>query len=307
MKRRVLVTGGSGFVGSRLAHRLAAAGHEVHLLLRPGHEPRRLAALPDARRHLVDLTDKEGVDGLVQAVRPSWIFHLAVYGAYSWQDDPLAMIRTNIVGTAHLVEAALVAGFDAFINTGSSSEYGFQPVAPDEDTPPAPNSYYAVTKSAATSYCQFAARHHDTHLVTLRLYSVYGPGEDHRRLIPSLIAAGGAGEWPRLAAPEIARDFVYVDDVVRAYVLAAEAADLARGTIFNVGSGTQTTLRDITDVAANLLEIEVPPPWQTMARRSWDTTTWVADPRRIRERLGWRAEIDLVEGLRRTIALWPWS
>src|SRR5437588_1238611 len=177
--RRVLVTGGLGFVGANLVRRLVAEGHRPSLLVRPGQDRWRLAGVEDRVTWCeAELDDPGSVGRLVAGVAPEWVFHLAAHGAYSWQNDPLAILRANVMGTACLVEACLAAGFEAFVNTGSSSEYGLKDHPPSEDEAPAPNSRYAVGKAAATLYCTQAAMAAGAPITTLRLYSVYGPWED---------------------------------------------------------------------------------------------------------------------------------
>jgi dolichol-phosphate mannosyltransferase len=298
--KRVLLTGGTGFVGANLARRLLSERHQVTLLVRPGHERWRLADVEDRLRwREAELDDRPALERLLAEVRPQWVFHLAAHGAYSWQTDPLAIMRTNVMGTACLVEACLAAGFEAFVNTGSSSEYGLKDHPPSEDEAPAPNSRYAVGKAAATLYCTQAAMAAGAPITTLRLYSVYGPWEDPRRFIAQLVAQGLAGRLPPLASPETARDYVHVDDVCDAY-LAAAARNRRPGAVYNVGSGVQTTLRQAVEAARRRLEIEAVPDWGSMPDRVWDTAAWVSDSSRLRRELGWRPAVDLEAGLLRT-------
>ena len=98
------------------------------------------------------------------------------------------MVETNLLGCAALVDACAEVGFESFVQTGSSSEYGYKDHAAREDDLAQPNSHYAITKLAATHYCQLAARLHNLNIVTVRLYSVYGPYEEPTRLIPTLIS-----------------------------------------------------------------------------------------------------------------------
>ena len=300
--KRVLVTGATGFVGANLARRLLRDGHEVHLLVRPEHAAWRIEEIRrDVVLHPVPVHDREAVASAVAAVRAEWIFHLAAHGAYSWQTDLPEMTRTNVQGTMNLVSAALRTGFEAFVNTGSSSEYGFKDHAPAESELLEPNSDYAVTKAAATQFCASIARRERVHLPTLRLYSVYGPYEDPRRLVPTLIEQGLRGRLPPLVDPTVARDFVHVDDVVDAYLLAAQRPTSELGAIYNVGSGVKTTIRDAVDVARQVLEIAQEPQWNTMPNRSWDTAVWVSDSRKIRAQLGWQPRHDFASGLGRTV------
>jgi len=297
--KRVILTGGTGFVGANLARRLLRDGHELHLLLRPNHQPWRIAEIrSDARLHELHLHDAEAVARVVGQIRPDWVFHLAVHGAYSWQTDWEQMVRTNIQGTMSLVSACLKAGFEALVNTGSSSEYGLKDHAPAESEPLEPNSHYAVTKAAATLFCRHTAQSRRVHLPTLRLYSVFGPGEDPGRLLPTLIMQGLKGKLPPLADPDVARDFVYVDDVVEAYLLAAAVPTPEWGAIYNVGTGVQTTLREAVAVARRAMNISAEPVWNTIPNRQWDANVWVSDNRKILARLGWQPRCSFAEGFR---------
>jgi nucleoside-diphosphate-sugar epimerase len=292
-----LITGATGFVGANLARRCLAEGHEVHLMVRPAHEAWRIREIRDAvRLHIVDVCDPDVVDQAVQRIRPEWIFHLSAHGAYSSQTDLRQMIQANLVGTVNLVESCMRSGFEAFVNTGTSSEYGFKDHAPAEDEWLEPNSHYAVTKASATLYCRQMAQKHDLHIPTLRLYSVYGPYEEPARLMPAVIVNGLAGRFPPLVDPSVARDYVYTEDVCDAFLLVARANG-ERGAIYNVGSGVQTTLREVVDIARRQFGIAAEPQWGSMPNRSWDTSVWVSDNRKITSSLGWRPRFFFADGL----------
>jgi nucleoside-diphosphate-sugar epimerase len=300
MARRVLVTGASGFVGSVLVRRLLSDGHAVHALVRPGSERWRLDGL-DVPLVEVDLADGAAVADTVAAVRPEWIFHLAAHGAYPSQRDLRQMVESNLLGTIYLVEACLENGFETLVNTGSSSEYGFTDHAPSESEPPHPNSDYAVTKLSATLYCRATAQQRGARIPTLRLYSVYGPYEDPTRLVPALAVHGLAGALPPLVSPDVSRDFVFVEDVVDAYVAAASSKTGEPGAIYNVGTGAQVTVAQAVETARNVLSIGAEPRWGTLPNRSWDTSVWISDPRKIERELGWRAKTGFEDGFRRFV------
>jgi dolichol-phosphate mannosyltransferase len=285
---RALVTGAAGFVGANLARRLVADGHEVHLAVRPESRRWRIEELSqDASLHEVDLEDAESVARTVHEARPEWIFHLAARGAYSWQADVREILRANVIGTANLLEAAARGGFAAFVHAGTSSEYGSKDHAPDEEESVEPTSAYAVAKASATMLCRLAAHSRGNRVVVLRLYSVFGPWEEPGRLLPTLILRGLRNELPPLVSPDVAHDFVYVDDVSDAFLLAAGGEAVRPGAVFNVGSGTQTTLAEVVSVARRLLGIDAEPRWGSMDPRAWDTSVWIADIHRISGELGW--------------------
>jgi nucleoside-diphosphate-sugar epimerase len=296
---RALVTGGAGFIGANLVRRLAAGGHEVHPVVGPGANTWRLDGL-GLPCHVTDLTDAAAVDELLLSVRPDWIFHLAAHGAYSWQTDTRRIVAVDVGGAANLLESSLAVGFDAFVNAGSSSEYGLKTSAPAEDEPVDPNSVYAAAKAAATMLLRHASISRDVPITTLRLYSAYGPWEDPRRLVPSLVARGLEGGLPPLVDPSVARDFVYVDDVVDAFVRSAERA-LPRGTVLNIASGVQTTIGEAVAVARRVLAIGDEPTWGSLPQRLWDTSTWVGQPAKAAELLGWRASRHFEQGFRATV------
>ncbi len=230
------------------------------------------------RIHNIDLKDREAVSTAVRDIQPEWVFYLAAYGAYSQQQGMEQMVSTNLLGCVALLDACAHAGVGVFVNAGSSSEYGLKDHAPSEDEPLNPNSHYAITKAAATHYCQFVARMGGPNAVTVRLYSVYGPYEDPGRLIPTLIVHGLGGRLPALVSPETARDSVFVDDAVDAMIRIASTA-VPRDSIYNVCSGVQKDLREVVQVARRVMAIPEEPVWGTMPARSWDTNVWVGTAR----------------------------
>jgi UDP-glucose 4-epimerase len=252
---------------------------DVVALVRPGSDRWRLAGLDV---ELVEADVRERVPGGFDLV-----FHLAAHGAYSWQEEEDAIRETNVQGTRNAVRAGRHV-----VVAGSSSEYGLKPYAPAEDEPLEPNSAYAAAKAEATSLAV------DNGAVVLRLYSAYGPWEDPDRLVPTLLARGLEGELPPLVSPTIVRDFVHVDDVCSAFVLAAGAEG---GRVYNVGSGRQTTVAEVVELARRLLDLDAEPQWGSMPDRAWDTESWVANPERIRRELGWEVRIGLEDGLARTL------
>ena len=146
-------------------------------------------------------------------------------------------------------------------------------------------------------HCRFIARSRRVNVPTLRLYSAYGPFEEPTRLMPTIVVRGMAGELPPLVTPETARDYVHVDDVCDAFVLAATVRTDEPGAVYNIGTGTQTTLRELVAEARSLMDIKAEPQWGTMANRLWDTSVWVADNRKAIAMLGWSPRHTLTEGL----------
>jgi len=302
--RRILVTGGTGFVGANLVRRLLKRYPEaqIYLFVRGKHTNWRLHDLLDAvRLHELTLDDRDAVLRCVTQIQPEWVFHLAAHGAYSWQTNWYDIVQTNLNGSINLFEACAETGFTAFVNAGSSSEYGFKDHAPSEDEYANPNSNYAATKLAATQYCRQMAQAKNLPMCTLRLYSVFGPYEEPNRFFPALILRGLNGALPPLVEPDIARDYIHVDDVCDAFISAATAGDRICGEVFNVGTGVQTKIKEIVELVRATLAIDEEPYWGSMPNRTWDTNVWVANPDRIKTKLGWTAKHTLEAGFKSTV------
>lgn len=296
---RALVTGAGGFVGANLVRHLLVSGHAVVAIERPGGSFWRLSEVSeDAEVVDLDLLDGAGIKRVVADAKADWVFHLAAHGAYSWQRDSELIMQTNLVSTVRLLAACEEQGFSAFIHAGSSSEYGFKDHAPKETERVDPNSDYAVMKAAATTHGRFVAQRDDFHVVTLRLYSVFGPWEEPGRLMPTLVARGLEGRLPPLVSPNTPRDFISVDDTNRAFVTAAQRTDVPRGALYNIGSGVETKLREVVQLARAELGIEAEPEWGTEPQRDWDARVWVADASLARQELGWSAQDDIATGFK---------
>ena len=148
--------------------------------------------------------------------------------------------------------------------------------------------------------CQAIAHAQTVCITTLRLYSVYGPYEEPRRFIPSLVTLGLTGKLPKLARPEVARDYIHVDDVTEAFIAATKQRGEI-GSIYNVGTGRQTSLREAVEAACRIMNIKAVPEWGSMPNRTWDTDVWVAENGKIQRELGWRPRVNFEEGLRATV------
>jgi nucleoside-diphosphate-sugar epimerase len=296
-----LVTGASGFVGASLTRRLVKMGLKVHAMVGPEGDLWRIKdILPSLTLHRGDIQDEAFVRQVVEKSAPDIVYHLAVYGAYPAQKDAGRILVTNVLGTCRLLAALENVPYKLFINTGSSSEYGFKQKPMKEDDLPEPNSYYAVAKAAQTMFCQYAARTQKKSIVTFRLFSVYGPYEEPSRLVPTIIRRCLRGESLQMASPLTARDFIFVEDVVDAY-LDVKRLMACGGQVFNIGTGRQTSLKHMTDTVLRMTEARVQVVWNAMQDRIWDTSFWVGDVEKAQRLMGYKAGTSLEEGLRQTI------
>ena len=298
---KFLVTGAAGFVGACLTRRLVGMGCKVHALVSSQGDLWRLKdILPLLTLHRGDITDEAFLRDLCSETSPSIIYHLATHGAYPLQTDAKRILMTNVLGTCHLLKALETVGYKLFVNTGSSSEYGFKDEPMREDDLLEPNSYYAVAKAAQSMYCQFTARSQKKSIVTFRLFSVYGPYEESSRLVPTILRRCLQGEDLQMASPNTARDYIFVEDVVDAYLNVGPLLNNG-GEIFNIGTGRQTSLKLITDTVLDLTQARVKVLWNAMPGRIWDSSFWVGDIEKSKKALAWEAKTELRQGLLKTM------
>jgi UDP-glucose 4-epimerase len=303
---RALVTGGAGFIGSNLVDALLDRGDDVAVVddLSTGRAANLDGALErGARLHRADIRDAGAVQALLAGERPETVFHLAAQiDVRKSVADPGFDARTNVEGTANLLEAARAAGVRRFVNTSSGGAiYGVQDRLPTtEDATPAPMAPYGASKACAEVYCGLYERLYDMSVCSLRYGNVYGERQDplgEAGVIAIFCGRLLSGERPTVyGSGEQTRDYVYVGDVVAANLAAAETD--ARGG-FNIGTGQETDVLGLVRILGALaddgFEPEFAPPRLGELERSH------IDVSRARSELGWSAQVDLEEGMRRTL------
>jgi UDP-glucose 4-epimerase len=303
---KALVTGGAGFIGSNLVDALLARGDEVTVVdnLATGKAENLGPAVQNgAVLAEVDIREGAAVSDVVARTKPDVIFHLAAQiDVRKSVADPAADARINVEGTANLLSAAQAHGVPRFVNTSTGGAIygeGRQLPAP-EDHPVAPEAPYGLSKFCAEQYCEIFTRLHGLSTVSLRYGNVYGPRQDPLgeagviAIFCGKILDGGTATI--FGDGKQTRDYVYVDDVVDANLRAAESD--AAGPI-NIGLGQEKSVLDIVDVlkqhAPNGFEPEHAP------ERPGEVQHIALDPSRAREELGWEAQVELDEGLKRTL------
>jgi UDP-glucose 4-epimerase len=286
--RRTLVTGGTGFIGAQLWRRLADLGAEVHVA------SRRCGRLDPGQAWVeLDVCEPRAVSAAFEEVRPEVVFHLAglVTGSRELEQvEPT--LRTNLLAAVNVLSAAQEVGAERVVLAGSME-------APPSASPEPPSSPYAASKWAAEGYARMFHRIYGCPVVTLRVFMVYGPGpQDETKLVPYVIRSLLAGQDPKLSSGSRPVDWVYVDDVVDAFVAAAEA-DGVDGRVFDVGSGKTVTIRALVERVVELLGSGARPIFGALPDRPFETSN-VADVATTTEALGWGPKTGLDEGLRLT-------
>lgn len=303
-QRRFFLTGGTGFLGTYFARRLVEQGHEVHLFSRHAALPERLQALrSQLTLHVGNLSDPDSIRKSLKLSNPQEIWHLATHYAASGPLENAGFdFQVNLIGTANLLSASDEVPYECFINTGSAAEYGIKHSPMREDDFPEPTGSYGVSKLASTLLVQAHARRTQRPLYTLRLFNPFGPFEPKHRLIPTMLEACLHRTGPRLASPKTVRDFLYIEDVFRAYGMLADAA-LLPGEVLNISSGVQTTVEDLWRHVQNVTDNCVSPFWGGSPPRAQESPCWAADIEKARNLLQWSPHYSLEMGLHET---WEW-
>lgn len=306
---RVLVTGATGFVGSCLVRRLVDMNKEergmspieVHIFVRGKSDKWRIAdLLGRVHSHQVDLRDADIVEKAVCKISPTVIYHLATYGGFNFQKDTPAILESNLTGTVNLIRACERIKFDYFINTGSSSEYGIKSHPMNESDMLKPVGDYGVSKAAATLFCQSRALEKGLPVITLRLFSPYGPWDDPQRLIPYVIKSLLRGESPHLSTPKSVRDFIYIDDVLDIFLKVIKVP-VSTEAIYNVGAGVQYSIGEVVSVITDIIGNGIKPVWGKVISQRPEPAFWLADIGKAGKELGWLPSRPLRAGLGKTI------
>lgn len=300
---RALVTGGAGFIGSHLVDRLIQEGFDVIVL-----DNLSTGSLENIRAHMGKQNFQfiRGDVGVREVVRRAlrdvdYVFHLAAIASVDLSmRRPDLVNRVNVTGTLNLLEESRRANVKRFIFTSSCAVYGEPVKMPvDEEHPTRPLSPYGVSKLAAEHYCMIYHKVYGLETVVLRLFNVYGSRQERspyggvisrfierlRRKLPPIIFGDGTQT----------RDFIHVNDVVEALMLASKAKNCA-GAILNIGSGSEISIREVAEKLIKIFGLRVRPVY--VRGRAGDIKRMCADIKKAREILGFEAKISLDEGLK---------
>lgn len=287
---KIFLTGATGFIGSNLARRLVADGHNVNALVRPSSN---LQGLGQARDH-VELTVYDGeIETLVQAMQtfqPNLVIHVASLVLVRHQPADVGnLIESNVSTPAKLLEAMALAGVNRFINTGTSWQHF-------EDAAFSPVNLYASTKQAFENILTYYTEVKGVRAITLKLFDTYGPNDPRPKLFTLLDRAAVSGETLKMSPGEQLLDLVYVDDVNDAYVVAIESFDRLANASYSVSNPQRYSLRELAAIYGDTTGRKLNIDWGGLPYRQRETLIpWTRGQRLP----GWQPKVDLVEGIRR--------
>ncbi|MDQ6817550.1 MAG: UDP-glucose 4-epimerase GalE [Actinomycetota bacterium] len=300
---KLLVTGGAGYIGSIVAQRLLTGGHEVVVFdnLERGHR----AAVPEGAELVVgDLTDAAAIQAVLRQPGFQGVLHFAALALVSESvTHPVRYYRTNVGGTLNLLEAMRDECVERLVFSSTCAVYGEPDHVPIAETSPTrPTTAYGASKLAVDLMIRDFCTAHDLGAVSLRYFNVAGAsgnlGEHHEpetHLIPNVLRAALGGnpyveifgtDFPTPDGTAI-RDYIHIEDLADAHVLALQAAGEGRHQVFNLGNGSGFSVREVIAAACEVTGIEI--PTRESARRPGDPPALVAASDLIRSELGWKA------------------
>ena len=306
--KRVLVTGGGGFIGSRVCERLVEAGAETRALVlytssgtAEWLDGSPVRAEVDIRRG--DLADR---DSVMDAVRDCEIvLHLGALIAipYSYA-APESYVRVNALGTLNVLQAVRECVVARMVHTSTSEVYGTARFAPmTEDHPLQAQSPYAASKVAADKLVESFHLSFGVPVVTLRPFNTFGPRQSARAVIPAVAVQALSGNTVNLGATSPTRDFVFVDDTADAFLRAASVQGV-EGRTLHFGGGREVSIGDLALMIGRAAgrDIEIVTDPQRLRPEGSEVDRLIADASKAREALGWAPRVSLEEGLERTVA-----
>lgn len=302
----ILITGGSGFVGSHMARRLVSSARDtrVTLWLRPTSSFWRLDDIKDKVTITpIDLTDAEAVKTAAHALRPEVIYHFANAGVYGGVSaPPKKLLEVNTEGLINLLDGLDSVPYRSFVNVGSSSEYGRKAMPMSEADVCEPQNFYGISKLAATLTASMHANLKGKPIATYRIFSPFGPYDDASRLISRTILACLRKAHIMLPNPACVRDYIFIDDVIDLFVEALSR--VPHGEVFNVGSGAEVKTIDVAYRIADIMgardHLDALPRTEGALPPS-ESPRWQADMEKTFKAFSWRPRHSLTEGLAKTV------
>lgn len=307
-KKKVLVTGAGGFIGSHLTEKLVERGASVRAMVHYNALGRWgwLDHSPLVKQVEVVAGDIADRDSVRQAMKDREIvFHLAALIAipYSYH-APASYVRTNIEGTLNVLQCARDAGIERLVHTSTSECYGTARYAPiDEQHPLQGQSPYSASKIGADKMAEAFHLSFSVPVVTVRPFNTFGPRQSARAVIPTIISQCLAGDSIRLGNVHPLRDMNYVSNTVDGFIAAA-SSDAALGRTVNVGSGREISVGDLAALIAKMIgkPISIQCDDQRLRKEGSEVDRLLCCNKLAHSLLGWKPEVGLEEGLERTIA-----
>lgn len=293
--KRILITGGAGFIGEYLIEKLILAGAEISVIS-------RVNMIEHVETFIGDLRDKDFVYNAVFQTKPKYVFHLAAQKSRTSAIDGFYdAIDVNLKGSLNLFSALhKVKSVKSIVSLGTIDEYGIADVPFSEDGPSLPVSAYGFSKLCMTQLSSLFSKQFQLPIVTLRPTLAFGPRQQNDMFLPALINSLLAEKQFKMTRGEQTRDFIYIDDLLYAILLAALTKE-AYGKILNIGSGEPRQLADVAQYVARFLHRDGLLKLGDVEYRAGEIMNYSVNISKIKNILGWSPQVTFEEGLKKTI------
>ena len=301
--KKILITGGTGFVGRSLVNRLLESGAQVFVIDKERVRYRNpdYGNQPEVTFWQLDITKYPEVKSVIQKINPNILFHLAALVTADRDVNLIdEMIEVNLRGTTNILKALEgCTGLECMINFGTCEEYGNQERQLDEELREEPASPYAILKLATTRFCNMFSRMFNIPIVTVRPANLYGPGQPRDKFIPYLISSCLQNRTIAMTPGEQQRNFIFIDDFINAvFLIAQRERQLAQ--IYNIGSDGSVSLRTMVELIKQIIKSETVINFGAINYRENEMMVFDLNTAKIKK-LGWIPEYSLRDGLIKTI------
>ena len=298
MAEKLLIVGGTGFIGSNLAHKAVENAFNTTVLSL--NLPTKDKQIESVEYLQADITNLDQLRERLSSYKFDYIVNLAGYIDHSrFLDGGRQIINTHFDGVQNLLQVLDWTYLKRFIQIGSSDEYGDQMAPQSEDVRESPISPYSSGKLFSTQLLQMLYRTEELPIVVLRLFLVYGPGQNNKRFLPQIIEGCLTDSSFPASTGEQLRDFCYVDDISRGIIMSLKNDDV-KGNIVNLASGKSISIREIIELVRSIIGYGNP-EFGKIPYRVGENMALYADTTKARKLLNWAPEIEIEEGVRRTV------
>jgi nucleoside-diphosphate-sugar epimerase len=306
-KKKVLITGANGFLGSHIVKKTIAQNADTTIIVRENSDLWRIEdELKFLNIYKTDIRNLESLSKCIETVKPDFVFHMAAYGVDSRQNDLYTAINSNLLGTVNLLNVLGKAGCEKFINTGTSMQYGNKEGMIDESTCYTPKNIYGSTKASATIMAHQIADNMGLDIVTIIPFGVFGEKEGSHKFFPQVILSVLNGKDVDLTLCEQCRDYCYVENIVDGFLMAAKAKHV-KNEIFNIGSGVTHPLKYYVDLIIKEMNTNAKANYGILEYRKNDLWNPLPKVDKVKNILGWYPAIQIDEGIRRTISWYSYN
>ena len=301
---KILITGGTGFLGANLIHRLLKSKNEIITIIKPNSNEWRISEVKNKIKvYHIDILNEKKISNTIKEIKPSLIFHCATYGVNPSQDNFGKIFQTNVFGTNNIFSTIQkINCVKKIINFGSSFEYAAQKLPVKETDIISPTTVYGISKATQTNLAQYYAENLGLPIVTARIFTPYGKYDSNGRLFSDLMISAIKGRQIKLGFQDSFRDFIHIDDAVDILLLIVKDMKNKTG-IFNIGTGKKSSVKQIMRLCEKKMKIKYHVSWgnETNIRKiDRFSEVVIADMQKTQHVFHWKPKITIDEGIKKT-------